>query len=134
MQSFLYIEDDALSRQVLNIILTLQMGYPEQVVTVFEDSTDYAARIEALPHIPDIVFLDIHMRPHTGFEILQYLRSSPQYANTLVVALTASVMNEEVETLRAAGFDGVIGKPINHATFPDMLKRIFNGEKVWNPA
>jgi len=43
-------------------------------------------------------------------------------------------MNEEVELLRTAGFDGVIGKPINHATFPDLLMRILKGEKIWNPA
>lgn len=132
MPSFLYIEDDSLSRQVLTIILTMQMGYED--VIVFEDSTDYAARIAALPFVPDVVFLDIHMRPHTGTEILVHLRMMPQYANTRVVALTASVMNEEVEMLRTAGFDGVIGKPINHATFPDLLMRILKGEKIWNPA
>lgn len=131
MPSFLYIEDDPLSRQVVHIILTMKMGY--QDVAIFEDSTDYAARIAALPFVPDVFFLDIHMRPHTGFEILKHLRGDSRYVKAHVVALTASIMNEEVETLRVAGFDGVIGKPVDVVKFPVLVQRIMKGEKVWNP-
>jgi DNA-binding NarL/FixJ family response regulator len=49
-----------------------------------------------------------------------------------VVALTASVMYEEVRRLRDAGFDGVIAKPINFDTFPAALDRILSGGQVWN--
>jgi CheY-like chemotaxis protein len=48
-----------------------------------------------------------------------------------VVALTASVMNEEVEQLRAAGFHSCLAKPIDIDTFPDVLNRILDGESVW---
>jgi hypothetical protein len=47
------------------------------------------------------------------------------------VALTASVMNEEVHKLREAGFHSVIAKPIDVDTFPDLLHRIVGGETVW---
>jgi two-component system cell cycle response regulator DivK len=41
-------------------------------------------------------------------------------------------MNEEVKVLREAGFDGVIAKPIDYDTFPNVLHRILNGEQVWH--
>src|SRR5690242_21427523 len=47
-----------------------------------------------------------------GFQMLQMVREDSVYCDTKVVALTASVMNEEVERLRKSGFDGAIGKPI----------------------
>ena len=48
-----------------------------------------------------------------------------------IIALTASVMREEVRKLMSAGFNGCLAKPIDLATFPDTLRRIMAGEAVW---
>jgi CheY-like chemotaxis protein len=85
-----------------------------------------------LPQKPFLIFLDIHMQPHDGFTLLDMLRSHEHYRDTRIVALTASVMNEEVERLKKAGFDGVLAKPIEQRTFSEFLKRILNGERVWS--
>ncbi|MHB8625441.1 MAG: response regulator [Aggregatilineales bacterium] len=129
---YLYVEDDALSREVLQTIMSLAIGIT--TLTVFEDGTDFMARLKALPAKPDVVLLDIHISPHNGFELLQMLRADPGYRNVKVIALTASVMNEEVKRLRNSGFDGAIAKPLSVTTFPDLLKRIANGESVWHIA
>jgi CheY-like chemotaxis protein len=63
--------------------------------------------------------------------MLQMIRDDSVYFKTKVVALTASVMNEEVERLRKSGFDGAIGKPITLSTFPVVIERIMNGESIW---
>jgi CheY-like chemotaxis protein len=128
--NILYVEDDALSRMVMQLLLTRGLGYKN--VTIFETSADFINRVEALSPKPTLIFLDIHMVPLTGFEMLKLLRAHKDFQHTLVVALTASVMNEEVEQLRQAGFDGVIAKPIDQDTFPDTLTRILNGELIWN--
>ncbi len=129
---YLYVEDDALSREVLQTIMTLALGIT--TLTVFEDGTDFMARLKALPTKPDVVLLDIHIIPHDGFELLRMLRADPEYRNVKVIALTASVMNEEVKRLRTNGFDGAIAKPLSVTTFPDLLKRMANGESVWHIA
>jgi CheY-like chemotaxis protein len=49
----------------------------------------------------------------------------------MIVALTASVMNEEVQELKTAGFNGCLAKPIDLQTFPETLRQIFNGETIW---
>jgi len=46
----------------------------------------------------------------------------------MVVALTASVMNEEIQQRRTAGFDGCLAKPIDVDEFPHSLARILEGD------
>ena len=130
MPIFLYIENDELSREVMKTLLTRGLGY--QDVTMFESSSDFEKRLNRLSHKPDVIFLDIHMEPIDGFDILNLIRHHAEFGAVPVVALTASVMNEEVRRLRDAGFDGVIAKPINYDTFPGALNRILSGEQVWN--
>jgi CheY-like chemotaxis protein len=127
---FLYIENDDLSREVMKTLLTRGLGYRD--VTMFETSAYFEQHLEGLARKPDVIFLDIHMEPLDGFEMLKLIRRNRDYRATPVIALTASVMNEEIKRLREAGFDGVIAKPINYDTFPAALDRILNGEQIWN--
>ena len=59
------------------------------------------------------------------------LRKDPQFKCSKVIALTASVTNEEVSLLKSCGFDGGIAKPLNIDAFPDLITRIINGEHIW---
>jgi two-component system, cell cycle response regulator DivK len=125
----LYVEDEPKSRKILELLLTRTMKVPH--VFLFEDSTDFIKRMDALTPQPTIVFLDIHVRPHSGFEMLTMLRDNPKYAHIPVVALTASVMNEEIQHLRQAGFNGCLAKPIDMEQFPNQVDRILNGDSIW---
>ena len=131
MTRFLYVEDDPMSRQVIKILLTKALGYAEDDVTIFEDSARFLERVRALPARPDVVFLDIHMQPLDGYEVLELLRMEPGYEETCVIAMTAGVMNTDIEKLRDAGFNGMIGKPVRKNVFPQLLERILDGEAVW---
>jgi len=125
----LCVEDDPSNRLVMKLLVekTLQA----RNYTIFEDSADFLPRLRNLHIRPDIILLDIHVSPLNGFQMLQMIREDPVYRDTKVVALTASVMNEEVERLRKSGFDGAIGKPITLSTFPIIIERIMKGESIW---
>jgi CheY-like chemotaxis protein len=125
----LYVEDDPQSRKLMNMLLKGRMGLSD--VTIFENSENFVPRVEGLTSTPDIIFLDIHMKPYDGFEMLAMLRDLDRTRDIPVIALTASVMNEEVHRLRTAGFNGCLAKPIDLNTFPDMLNRILSGEVIW---
>lgn len=127
---FLYVEDDPMSRQAVDLVLRRVIGVEN--VTIFENSQDFEQRIQGLPTPPDVILLDIHMKPIDGFQMLGLLRGKLGFDDTPIVALTASVMNEEVSLLKTHGFDGGIGKPLQVATFPDALQRIIAGENVWH--
>jgi Response regulator containing a CheY-like receiver domain and an HTH DNA-binding domain len=125
----LCVEDDFSNRLVMKLLVekTLHVQY----YAIFEDSANFLARLRDLPKRPDIILLDIHVSPLNGFQMLKEIRGDTVYSATKIVALTASVMNEEVERLRKSGFDGAIGKPISLSTFPIAIERIMNGENIW---
>jgi CheY-like chemotaxis protein len=126
----LYVEDEAKSRRVMQMLLVNSMKLEH--VNIFDDSSDFMARVDALTPKPDVIFLDIHVAPYNGFQMLELLRKSGRYTDTLIVALTASVMNEEVTQLRESGFDGCLSKPIDIDTFPELLSLILRGEELWH--
>ncbi len=127
--AILYVEDDSKSRDVLRMYLKLQWKLVH--VTIFEDSGNFIERVEALAPQPDIILLDIHVAPYTGFEMLRMLREHSRFKDIPVVALTASVMNDEVHALNKAGFNGCLAKPVDFKTFPEHIQRIMNGERLW---
>lgn len=130
--AILYVEDDAESRDVMSLLLTEVIGLSN--VTIFADSLDFLQRVDRIYPKPDLFLLDIHVQPHNGFAMLQMLRGEERFRQTPVVALTASVMNEEVHTLKVAGFNGVIAKPIDMEVFPGLLDRILKAEEIWRIA
>lgn len=125
----LYIEDDPQSRKLMSMLLKGRMKLPN--VTILEDSQDFLEQMDALDPKPDVILLDIHMKPYNGFEMLAMLRRLHWASQTPIVALTASVMNEEVQQLRKAGFNGCLSKPVDLDTFMETLERIMDGETIW---
>jgi CheY-like chemotaxis protein len=123
------VEDDFSNRLVMKLLVEKTLNVRNYAI--FEDSKEFLPRIRDLPVQPDIILLDIHVSPFNGFQMLQMIREDSVYCDTKVVALTASVMNEEVERLRNSGFDGAIGKPIPLSSFPVIIERIMNGESIW---
>jgi CheY-like chemotaxis protein len=129
LPAVLYVEDDYMSRLVMEVILIEQMHLSN--VAIFKDSSNFAAQVAELTFQPDVVFLDIQLGPLDGFEMLKVLREQPSYASLPIVALTASVMNEDIIKLRKAGFNGVIPKPIDIDVFPDVITKLMAGEEYW---
>lgn len=127
--NYLYVEDDALSREVMETLLNEVIGVGS--LTVFEDSTDFASRLAALNPKPDIILLDIHVHPHDGYAMLGMIRDNPALGQAEVLAVTASVMSQEIEHLKTTGFSGALAKPLDMMTFPTLIKRLESGETIW---
>jgi CheY-like chemotaxis protein len=127
--TFLYVEDDPLSRRIMEILLKDLMGFSE--LTVFDNSSDLLAKLHALPAIPTVIFLDMRVRPHNGYEVLTMIKEEPHYTDVTVIAVTANVMANDVTHLRQAGFSGLVGKPIIKEVFPELIEKILARESVW---
>ncbi|HHS96501.1 MAG TPA: response regulator [Chloroflexi bacterium] len=85
---------------------------------------------ESLPKV-DLILMDIFLPERDGYEALRLLRSDPRFKDTLIVAVTADASQENMERARKAGFDGFIGKPLDPDRFPEQIRRILQGEQVW---
>lgn len=95
--------------------------------TAVQDPTKLNQALASAGQI-DVVFLDLEMPGLNGYEVLKYLKTDAGL-NAPVVACTVHL--SEAVNAHELGFDGFIGKPLDGARFPDQIKRILNGETVW---
>jgi CheY-like chemotaxis protein len=76
---------------------------------------------------PDLIWMDIRMPGMDGYEALHHLRdleSRVGCARTPVIAITASVMDQDDVSMRAAGFDGFVTKPFREADLYEAMARL----------
>ena len=124
-----YVEDDEASIIVMQAVVEKIMKL--NTLHVLQSRSDFLEQVKKIGPRPDIFLFDIQMQPYDGFDLLFMLRNDPEFASSKVVALTASVMSEEVARLKRRGFDGAIAKPLNIDAFPGLIAKIMNGESVW---
>jgi two-component system cell cycle response regulator DivK len=86
---------------------------------------------DTMPRV-DLILLDIHLPEEDGYEVLSRLRQEERFGDTRIVAVTADVSNANLNRAKSAGFDGFLAKPINVDLFPDQIRRILDGESVWD--
>ena len=124
----LVVEDDRNNQIVITRLLGLAGVPGDHVITV---EGDPAGAIASPGPGIDLVFLDLQLPGKDGFAILGELKALPSTRGIPVVALTANVMRQDVDRCRSAGFDGLIGKPIDGRRFGETFARILAGEPVW---
>jgi two-component system cell cycle response regulator DivK len=127
--SVLIVEDNvrnyALLARLLSFVGVKQTEWKRSGWHVLEFAQD------TMPQI-DLILLDIHLPEEDGYEVLARLRKDERFRSTRVVAVTADVSNTNLSRAQAAGFDGFLAKPINVDLFPDQIRRILEGESVWD--
>lgn len=101
----LVVEDDQDTLEILMFWLSAKYG-------VF----GYRSTAEALVAVPavkpDLLLLDIGMRPVDGLQCLKAIRAMPGYESIPAIALTGYARDCERTAFRAAGFQAVLTKPI----------------------
>ncbi len=96
--------------------------------TVLE-ATDASQGIKmALEHIPDLILMDIALTGMDGIEAFHYIRGRSKSQNIPIIALTASAMEHERETILAHGFDSFIAKPIIANQFFEVINEVLYGK------
>ena len=104
----LIVEDDEKSRRLLTDVLAFH-GYEVAAACSGEEGVRNAAAAA-----PDAALLDIQLPGISGFEVLAALREARCCGERLpVVAVTASVMDQDRKKILAAGFNAFISKPVN---------------------
>jgi two-component system cell cycle response regulator DivK len=123
----LVVEDDAGGMAIIGVMMR-HLGIDAFINTTGEGVLEMA---NALPKKPDIIFLDINLPNTTGYEIIKKLRAHDRYKDITIVAVTAQDADTEIPKCKEAGFNAYVGKPISRMRFPKQLKRILDGESVW---
>jgi len=85
---------------------------------------------ESLPQI-DLILMDIFLPEEDGYQVLGRMRAHPRFKDTRIIAVTADASVANMERARGAGFDGFIGKPLDPDRFPNQIRRVLQGDAVW---
>lgn len=113
----LVVDDDALGRRLMHVILTHEGHSVEVAANGFE-------ALEAVKRQKfDIVFMDLNMPDMDGIEASRQIRAwENENAHTFIVALTASYLPEVGQILFDAGMDNYISKPFEVEQIQRLLK------------
>ncbi len=103
----LVVEDDEKSRRLLTDVLQYH-GFDVCAVPSGEEGL-----ADAKACCPDAALLDIQLPGISGFDVLLQLRAESAGAAMPVIAVTASVMDQDRKKILAAGFDAYVPKPVN---------------------
>lgn len=102
----LVVDDTPAAAQMLRLVLE-KLG--DHQIEVVHDG--FSALSAAKQMRPDIIFLDIGLPRMDGSEVARRLRAQPEFAETLLVALTGYGQDEDRRRTAAAGFDMHLVKP-----------------------
>lgn len=85
---------------------------------------------DTLPRL-DLILMDIRLPYEDGYGAQKKIRAAERFRSVPIVAVTAEASLEQLNKARDSGFDGFLGKPLDPDRFPDQIRRILNGEQVW---
>ena len=85
---------------------------------------------DTLPRL-DLILMDIRLPYEDGYGAQKKIRAAERFKAVPIVAVTAEASMDQMNKAKAAGFDGFLGKPLDADRFPDQIRRIMSGEKVW---
>jgi signal transduction histidine kinase/CheY-like chemotaxis protein len=102
----LVVDDYQTNRQLLTKLLS-PLGFE-----VREADNGKAAIVQWECWQPHLIWMDMQMPEMRGCEATRYIKSQPNGNRTVIIALTASVFEEERITVLAAGCDDFVRKPV----------------------
>lgn len=116
-------EDAPSSRLLLRMMLSRQ-GHKVDDFENGQTALDALMRNEY-----DLAILDVQMPVMDGLEAAESLRASRHPAADLpLIALTAQVLDDEVERIRATGFDLVLGKPFMEEDLEAGIRKVLKAQ------
>ena len=116
MNLILIVEDNEKNLKLVRDVLQVK-GFATIEAGTAEEGIQLAASRK-----PDLILMDIQLPGMNGIDALKHLRSDKATAAIPVIAVTASVMQQDRNLITEAGFDGYIGKPINLKEFLDTVR------------
>ena len=117
MSTVLIVEDNDKNMKLFRDLLR-HAGH----VTLEATSGEDGVRL-ALAHRPDLVLMDIQLPDIDGIEALRRMRADPALRATPVLAVSASVMPQQLHQIEASDFDAHISKPIAIRPFLAAVER-----------
>ena len=89
------------------------------------DGEEAVEKFSQAPNLYELILMDVHMPNMDGYEATRRIRASdlPGASVIPIVAMTANVFREDIESCIASGMNGHLGKPIDSDELIATLRR-----------
>jgi len=111
----------------LDNMLTVKAIMEDQY-TVIEAIDGSEGIAMAKKHKPHLILMDIALPGMDGIEAFKAIRKNARMEHIPIIALTASAMTSDRETILAHGFDGYLVKPIEEKVFFKTINEVLFGK------
>jgi len=132
-----------------NIEHPLQVIEGKPVVLIVEDNVDNMITVKAIladefavleaidgasgvaaaeKYKPNLILMDISLPGIDGIEAFKQIRKNRELENIPIIALTASALTTDRETILAHGFDDYLAKPIDEKLFFETINSVLYGK------
>jgi two-component system cell cycle response regulator DivK len=118
----LIIEDNEKNQKLVRDVLQVK-GYQ----TLETETAEEGLKL-ALENHPALILMDIQLPGIDGITALRQLRADPVTKTIPVIAITASAMTYNRQTMLAEGFDGYQNKPISVKDFLEEVRRVLDSD------
>jgi CheY-like chemotaxis protein len=115
----LLVEDNRINAELARVLLELE-GHEVHLA----DSAAALRTLLAAELQPDVILLDIRLSDADGRQLVRELRGLSRLDAVPIVAVTAHALVGDADRIRAAGFDGVITKPLDTRTFAAEVRSL----------
>jgi CheY-like chemotaxis protein len=119
----LIIEDNEKNRKLVRDVLQVK-GYQ----TIESETAEEGLKL-AVEKSPALILMDIQLPGMDGITALKQLRADLKTKSISVIAITASAMTHNRQTMLAEGFDGYQTKPISLKDFLGEVERVLATRK-----
>ncbi len=116
-KTVLIVEDNPLNMKLFKEILELH-GY---VTVAAADGGSALALVRTTR--PDVILMDIQLPNMSGFEVIRHLKQDPNLQSIPVVAVTAHAMVGDESTVRLAGCEEYLTKPVSIERLLEVVAR-----------
>jgi len=116
----LIVEDNENNRMLVRDVLQSR-GYQTEETDTAEEGLRLAQTAR-----PALILMDIQLPGMNGIEALKRLRADAATREIPVMAVTASAMTQDRQTIMAAGFDAYQTKPINVRQFVEAVRGVLD--------
>jgi CheY-like chemotaxis protein len=103
---------------IYNQVLRVEDG--QKAIEYLSGKSEFADRSK-FP-VPGLIFLDLKLPLVSGLEVLEWIRSTPEYQRAVVVVLTSSNEPKDFNEAQRLGADSYKVKPLSGSQFLELVR------------
>ncbi|MEM8679025.1 MAG: response regulator [Planctomycetota bacterium] len=116
--SILVVDDSALNLRIVSRLLETVESVSVRTASGLHEALEQMDR-----EVPQMVFLDLRMPDHDGFEVARRIRSRFKQEPLVIIAVTGDATEEVRQRVLAAGFDDFLAKPFRLGDLKQLIAK-----------